>query len=218
MLSDIPWVTVVVPIVLLTLAVLTFVLRLMGDPKPLSPANVRKPFRFVKRKYAEHQAATAQRYAERAKLAEREEQRAAFSVLEASVDQLRLMEQGWVKYHKVEWKRQIHDCKERTVRYLSLIGVQIAKDRFSTGPLLRQSKNGTIIITWGTTKWNRGKVQIVLDWHPSSPLTQDEFIKFYFADEPREHVTVFSRPLTDAEMNAVGWEYPDRWNEEFDER
>ena len=190
---------------------------LMGSPTPLSPANVRKPFRFAKRKYAERQTAADQRYAERAKLAQREEQRAAFSMLEASVDQLRLMEQGRAKYHKVEWERQIRDCKERTVRYLSLIGVQIAKGGFSIGPLPKQSKNGTIIISWGVSKWNRGKVQIILDWHPSSPLTQEEFIKFLFADEPRKHVTVLSRPLSDADMNAVGWEYPDRWNDEFDE-
>ena len=167
--------------------------------------------RFVKRKHAENQAATAQRYAESSKLVKHEERLAAFNALEASVDQLRLMEQRRTKYHKVEWKRQIRDCKERTVRYLSLKGTQIAKDKYTLGPLPIQSGDGTIIIAWEPSEWNRGKVQIDLYWHPNSLLTHEELIRFRFAHEPREHLKVFSRPLTDGDMNAVGWEYPDIW-------
>ena len=85
------------------------------------------------------------------------------------------------------------------------------------GPLPIQSNNGTIIIAWEPSKWIHGRVQIDLYWHPSSPLTHEEFIKFRFAREPREHMKVLSKPLTDADMSAVGWEYPDRWNDEFDE-
>ena len=190
---------------------------LMGSPTPLSPANVRKPLRFAKRKYAERQTAADQRYAERAKLAQREEQCAAFSALEASINRLRSMEQGQAKYHEAEWRRQALDCKADAVRYLGLRGVQITKDQPRLGPLPIQSKNGTIIIDWEPSKWRRGKVQLVLYWHPSSPLTHEEFIKFRFAREPREHMRVLSKPLTDADMSAVGWEYPDRWNDEFDE-
>ena len=199
------------------LEILTLVWRLMGSPALLSRESLTKIMRLVKRKQADRRTATNQRNGEVAKLAQREEQRVAFSALETSINRLRLMEQGQAKYHEAEWRRQALDCKVDAVRYLSLRGVQITKDQPHLGPLPIQSKHGTIIIDWGPSKWSRGKVQLDLYWHPSSPLTHEEFIKFRFAREPREHMKVLSKPLTDADMNAVGWEYPDRWNDEFDE-
>lgn len=190
---------------------------IIRDVVPIATRVSLRVARFVKCKYTERQTTTGQRDDEAAKRVQHEEECAAFSALEASINQLRLMEQGQAKYHEAEWKRRALDCKADAVRYLGLRGVQIAKDGHSIEPLPLQSNNGTIIIDWEPSKWSRGKVQLVLYWHPSSPLTHEEFIKFRFAREPREHMKVLSKPLTDADMNAVGWEYPDRWHDEFDE-
>lgn len=148
MLSEVPW-AVVVPITLLILGVLTFVLKLMGDPKPLSPANVRKPFHFVKRKYAERQDANARQRAELAEQALRNEQRAVLEACESSVLRLLDMEQSRRSYHRTEWRRQIASCKHDTLRVLRQEGVRVSSGSVQHGPGLKNCKAGSIIMDWG---------------------------------------------------------------------
>ena len=215
MLSDVPWLTVVVPIVLLALAVLTFVLRLMGDPKPLSPANVRKPFRFVKRKYVERQEKMARRRAQLAEQTLRNEQGAVLEAFEASVLRLLDMEQSGKSYHRTEWYRQIDACKRDTLRFLRQVGIRMNGGQVQHGPWIEHVKTCSIIMDWGPCKWNIGRVRLVVLWHPNPELKHSEFYDSYSPRGTIEHVKVLSKPLTDADMDVAGWTYFEEWHSDY---
>ena len=207
MLSDVPWLTVVVPIVLLALAVLTFVLRLMGDPKPLSPANVRKPFRFVKRKYAKRQKVKDRQRKERDEQARLAQRHATFEAFRRSVHRLWCMERGVAEYHRTEWKRQIEICKRDVLQVLRCLGIKMNEGYLDQGPRIVNCEAGSIIIDWDASKWHIGRVQIVIYWHPNPSLTVHAFYSSAFPDGTIEHVRVLSKPLTDEDMEIVGWTY-----------
>ena len=71
-------------------------------------------------------------------------------------------------------------------------------------PWIGRFKTGSIIVDWGSSKWNLGKVQIVVFWHPNPKLTRYKFHDSYFPDGTIEHVKVLSKPLTDADMEMTG--------------
>ena len=196
-------------------AVFTLVWALMGSPAPLSRQNLARPIRFVKRKYADCRAAADQPDAGRAKCAWRGEESAAFDALEASVDQLRAMQAEPANYHESEWNRRARACKEDALRYLRVKGVKVTTDRWHRPPLALPSKDGTIIMDWRPSERYRRKVQLFVYWDPRSSLTRQDLLEFRRADEADRRGKILSEPLTDADMNAVGWEYPDSWNDDI---
>ena len=183
----------------------------MGDPKPLSPANVRKPFHFVKRKYAERQDANARERAEQAEQVLRNEQCAVLKACEASVLRLLDMERSRKSYHRTEWRRQIASCKHDTLRVLRQEGVRVSSGSVQHGPVLKNCEAGSIIMDWGLSKWNLRRLQLVVLWHPNPKLTYREFLDSY-TEGAIEHVKVLSMPLTDADMEVAGWTYPEGWH------
>ena len=206
---------IVSAIIVAAMAVLGLVWKLMGSPTPLSRQNLARPIRFVKRKYAACRNAATQRDAERAKRARREEVGAAFDAFEASVNQLRTMKAEPANYHESEWNRRTRACKEDALRYLRLGGVIVTTDRWHDPPLALPSKDGTIILDWRSSERYRRKVQLSIYWDPRSSLTQQDLLEFRRANEADRHGKILSEPLTDADMNAVGWEYPDSWNDDI---
>ena len=187
----------------------------MGDPKPLSPANLRKPVRFVQRKCAEYQDAKAR---QRAELAEQEilsEREATLRAFEASVLRLVDMERSAKSYHRTEWRRQIATCKHDTLRVLRQAGVRMDGGTVQHGPWIGHFKTCSIVVDWGPSKWNPGRVQLVVFWHPNPKLTHGGFHDSYFPDGKIEHVKVLSKPLTDADMEVAGWTYFDGWHTDY---
>lgn len=187
----------------------------MGSPTPLSPTNLRKPFRFVKRKYAEHRDAKARQRAELAEQALRNEHRAVLEAFETSVLRLLDMEQSRKSYHSTEWKRQIAICKHDALRVLRQAGARMDSNSVQLEPWIGRFKTGSIIVGWGPSKWNLGRVQLVVFRHPNSKLTHGKFHNSYFPDGTIEHVKVLSKPLTDADMDVAGWTYFEGWHTDY---
>lgn len=125
------------------------------------------------------------------------------------------MEQGTGEYHPTEWKRQIESCKQDTLRILRRIGVTMGSGSVQLGPWIGNFESGSIIVDWGPSKWNLGRVQLVVLWHPNPKLTHGEFHNSYFPDGKIEHVKVLSKPLTDADMEVAGWTYFDGWHTDY---
>ena len=202
-------------IIVAVVAVLGLLWKLMGSPTPLSRENLARPIRLAKRKHADHKTATDQRDAERAECAWREEESAAFDALEVSVNQLRAMEAANANYHESERHRRVRACKGAALRYLSSRDVKVASDRWTTSPLPLSVEGGTVILDWQPSEQYRGRVQLSIYRDPRSSLTRGELFEFRKADEADRPGKILSEPLTDADMNAVGWEYPDSWNDDI---
>ena len=213
MLTALELAGIVAAIVAAIVAVLGLVLMLMGSPAPLSRENLARPIRFAKRKHADHKAAADQRDAERAECAWREEESAAFDALEASVNQLRAMEAANANYHESERHRRVRACKEAALRYLRLLGTKVTTD---ARPVLLPGEDDTIILDWGPSERYRGKVQLFVYQLLASSLTHQEYLEFRRADEADRPGKILSEPLTDADMSAVGWEYPDSWHDDIE--
>ena len=212
---DAALVGIISAVVVATAAVLTLVWKLMGSPTPLSHQNLAKPIRLAKRKYAERQTATAQRQTELAERALRRGQEARRRAFEASVLRLLDMERSAKSYHHTEWRRQIDLCKHDTLRVLRQAGVKMGSGGLDHGPRVMNRETGSIVVGWDRSKWNRGKVQLVVWWHPNPSLTVDEFFRSDFPDGTIEHVKVLSKPLTDADMEVAGWECFGPWRADF---
>ena len=215
MLTALDLAFIVSGIIVAVVAVLGLLWRLMGSPTPLSRENLARPIRFAKRKHADHKAATTQRNDERTECAWHEEESAAFDALEASVNQLRAMEAENANYHESERHRRVQACKEAALRYLRIRRVKVATDRWTTSPLPLPGEGGTLILDWQPSEQYRGKVQLSIYRDPRSSLTWGELFEFRKADEADRPGKILSEPLTDADMNAVGWEYPDSWNDDI---
>lgn len=185
------------------------------DVVPVATRVTPRIARFVKRKYAERQDRIARRRAERAEQTLRDERDTAFKAFEASVLRLRDMEQGAKKYHATEWARQIDACKRNTLRVLRNVGVKMNGGSVQLGPWIGQCKTGSIVVDWGPSRWNLGRAQLVVFWHPNPSLTMDEFFSSAFPDGTTEHVRVLSRPLSDADMDLAGWEYFAGWHTDY---
>lgn len=212
---DVALVGIVSAVVVATAAVLTLVWKLMGSPTPLSHQNLAKPIRFAKRKYAGRQAAKARQHAELAEEVLRCEREATLRAFEASVLRLLDMERSAKSYHSTEWRRQIATCKHDTLRVLRQAGVRVGSGWVQHGPWIGHFKTCSIVVDWGPSKWNLGRVQLVVFWHPNPSLTVDEFFSSDFPDGTIEHVKVLSKSLTDADMEVAGWECFGPWRADF---
>lgn len=213
MLSTLEAAGTVAAVSIAAFAALTFVWKLMGSPTPLSPENLTKPLRLVKRKLDAHRVAVAEKQATKAEQIKRRERTIAFQSLETSVNRLRCMEQRKGSFVSSEWKRQVAACKEDALRVLGLIGVRIVSDSAHLGPSIINCEAGSIIVDWGPSRWNRGQVQIAVYWHSNPRFTRTDFMNSYFFDGTIEHVKVLSRPLTESDMRAIGWEYFSGWRD-----
>ena len=187
----------------------------MRDVAPLAARVAPRVIRLAKIKYANSRAAVAQRDAKRAERVQLAERRVVFKAFEASVSQLRLMEQQTKKYHATEWIRQIETCKRNTLQVLRRVGVNMGEGSVRLGPWIGRFETGSIIVDWGPSRWNLGRVQVVIFWHPSRTLTYDDFHNSYFPDGTIEHVKVLSKALTDADMEVAGWKYFDGWHTDY---
>lgn len=212
---DAALVGIISAVVVATAAVLTLVWKLMGSPTPLSHQNLVKPIRFAKRKYAERQAAKARGQAELAERVLRSQQEASLEAFEASVLRLLDMERSAKSYHCAEWRRQIATCKHDTLRVLRQKGIRMDGGSVQYGPWIRHFETCSTVVDWGPSKWNPGRVQLVVFWHPNPKLTHGGFHDSYFPDGKIEHVKVLSKPLTDADMEVAGWTYFDGWHTDY---
>ena len=177
----------------------------MGSPTPLSPANLRKLIRFVKRKYAERQDANARKRAELAEQALRNEQHTVLEACEASVLRLLDMEQGLKDYHGTEWRRAIDACKRDALRVLRQVGFTMDRNSVQYGPWIGHFDTGSIVVNWRPCKWKLGRVRLAVAWYPNP--------KFTCGDS--QHAVVLSKLLTDTDMDVVGWTYFEAWHTDY---
>ena len=124
------------------------------------------------------------------------------------------MQQGMVKYHETEWKRQIQTCKHNAIEVLQLLSAKRNDGSVKDGNRLLNRQTGSIIVGWGPSRWNVGRVQVMILWHPNPALTWDEFYNSHSPDGTIEDVKVLSKPLTDSDMEMVGWGYFDGWRDD----
>ena len=188
---------------------------ILRDVVPVANRMAPRIARFVKNKYAERQAAIARRRAELAEQALRIAHRDARDAFEDSVLQLLAMEQGSKDYHGTEWCRAIDACKRDALRFLRQAGVRMGSGSVQLGPWIGHFETCSIIVDWGPSKWNLGRVQLVVFRHPNSKLTHGEFHGSYFPDGTIEHVKVLSKPLTDEDMEVAGWTYFEGWHTDY---
>ena len=124
---------------------------------------------------------------------------------EASVLRLLDMERSGKSYHGTEWRRQIATCKHETLRVLRQAGIRMDSGFVEYGPRIWRVKNCSIVVDWRPCKWKLGRVRLTAVWYPNPKS---------ICGEP-QHVTVLSKPLTDADMEVAGWTYFEGWHTDY---
>ena len=217
MLSQAEWIGVVSAIVVATVAVLGFVLRLMGSPTPLSPTNMRQLGAKIRSSAARlrsipsrQRAAREQREQERSEAVMRQRAATARCQLHSAVLRICDIRGRPDSYYPSEIETQTLLCKDSAIEFAMLTGTQISHSQHRGDGRPLNFVDGGLAISFGAERSEPNHLAVIVTWYPDRRLSG----MYGFDPELREHrKTIVNEAFNEDDMAKTGWEVPREWVE-----